>query len=139
MPLLGADGFNARWNQRHLLARQAGIPVLRMEHLLQRYGTETAVLVAAIEERPELREPLSGAEDYLVAEVWYAVAYEDATRLSDLLARRTRITRETWDGGVKAAPEVAGLMAAELGWDPARRTAEIDGFVERAIAGRWQP
>ena len=139
VPLLGADGFNARWNQRHLLARQAGISVLRMEHLLQRYGTEVQVLVTAIQERPELREPLPGAEDYLVAEVWYAVAYEDATRLADVLARRTRITRETWDGGVKAAPAVAALMAAQLGWDPARRASEIEGFVERAIADRWQP
>lgn len=137
--LVGADGFSARWNQRHLLARQAGIPVLRMEHLLQRYGTEVAVLVAAIEERPELREPLPGAADYLVAEVWYAVTYEGATRLRDVLARRTRITRETWDGGVKAAPGVAAVMAAELGWDTGQRTAEVDGFVERAIAGRWLP
>lgn len=137
--LLGADGFRARWNQRHLLARQAGIPVLRMEHLLQRYGTEAAVLVSAIDERPELREPLAGAEDYLAAEVWYAVAYEGATRLSDVLARRTRITRETWDGGVQAAPEVARLMGAQLGWDADRRTTEIDGFVEQAIARRWRP
>lgn len=137
--LLGADGFTARWNQRHLLARRADIPVLRMEHLLQRYGTEVAVLVDAIGNRPELRDPLPGAEDYLAVEVWYAVAYEGATRLGDVLVRRTRIARETWDGGVQAAPEVARLMGVELSWDQARRTAEVEDFIERAIAGRWQP
>jgi glycerol-3-phosphate dehydrogenase len=32
-PLLGADGFLGRWNARHRLAAEAGLPVRRVEHL----------------------------------------------------------------------------------------------------------
>src|SRR5699024_7347591 len=41
VPLVGADGYRARWNQRHLLARESGLPVARIEHLLHRYGDTT--------------------------------------------------------------------------------------------------
>ena len=136
VPLLGADGFIARWNQRHLLARRAGLHVLRMEHLLHRYGSGVDVVIDAIQRRPELAQPLRGADDYLRAEVWFAVAYEDATQLSDVLARRTRIAMEAWDGGAEAAGEVADLMAAELGWDGRETSRQISGYLRDAAADR---
>lgn len=122
VPLLGADGFTARWNQRHLLARRAGLPVLRMEHLLHRYGSHVDTLLDALRRRPELAQPIRGAEDYLGVEVWFAVVHEGATQLADVLRRRTRIAMETGDGGFEASSVVADLMAAELGW-AARETA----------------
>lgn len=136
VPLLGADGFTARWNQRHLLARRAGLHVLRMEHLLRRYGSVVDILIDAIRRRPELGQPLPGAQDYHGVEVWFAVAYEDATRLADVLARRTRIAMETWDGGVEAAGPVAELMAAELGWDGRETARQISAFLAETDATR---
>lgn len=136
LPLLGADGFTARWNQRHLVARRAGLHVLQLEHLLRRYGSATDVLIEAIGSRPELGRPLPGAGDYLAAEVWYAVAHEHAGRLSDVLARRTRVARETWDGGAEAAGAVAQLMATELGWDSRETSAQISGYLREIAADR---
>jgi glycerol-3-phosphate dehydrogenase len=136
VPLLGADGFTARWNQRHLLARRAGVQVVVLEHLLQRYGSGVDVLIAEIQRRPELARPLPGAEDYLAVEVWFAVVHEGATRLRDVLARRTRIAMETWDGGAEAAAGVAELMAAELGWDDTERSRQISHYLRRAAADR---
>ena len=49
---------------------------------------------------PTLGEPLPGAEDYLRVEVVYAATHEGARHLDDVLARRTRISIETWDRGV---------------------------------------
>ena len=103
VPLLGADGFTARWNQRHLLAQRAGVHVGVLEHLLQRYGSGVDVLIDAIRRRAELGRPLPGAEDYLAVEVWFGVVHEGATQLRDVLVRRTRIAMETWDGGAEAA------------------------------------
>jgi glycerol-3-phosphate dehydrogenase len=136
VPLLGADGFTARWNQRHLLARRAGVHVVVMEHLLHRYGSGVDALISAIQRRPELARPLPGAEDYLAVEVWFAVAHEGATQLRDVLARRTRIAMETWDGGAEAAGAVAELMSAELGWDDAERSRQISAYLRRAAADR---
>ena len=136
VPLLGADGFTARWNQRHLLARRAGVQVVVLEHLLRRYGSEIDVLIDAIQRRPELGRPLPGAEDYLGVEVWFAVQHEGATHLRDVLARRTRIAMETWDGGAEAAGAVAQLMAGELGWDDAETSRQISRYLRRAAADR---
>ena len=81
-------------------------------------------------------EPLEGTEDYLAAEVVYAVTHEGARHLDDVLTRRTRISIETFDRGVGVAPEVARLMAAELGWDAGRTADEVDHYLRRVEAER---
>ena len=53
---------------------------------------------------PTSAGPLEGADDYLRAEVVYAVTHEGARHLDDVLTRRTRISIETFDRGVTAAP-----------------------------------
>ncbi len=136
VPLLGADGFETRTNQRVQLARRSGLHVARVDRLLGRYGDLVDDLLAMIEKRPELAEPLDGAEDYLAAEVVYAVTHEGARRLTDVLTRRTRISIETFDRGVRAAPAAAALMHAELGWDEARLAAEVDHYLRRVAAER---
>jgi len=136
VPLLGADGFETRTNQRVQLARRTGLHVARIDHLLGRFGDLVDDLVALMAERPELAEPLEGAEDYLAAEVVYAVTHEGARHLDDLLTRRTRISIETFDRGVHCAPLVARLMGAELGWDEARAAAEVDHYLRRVEAER---
>ncbi|HTW18365.1 MAG TPA: glycerol-3-phosphate dehydrogenase [Nocardioides sp.] len=136
VPLLGAEGFETRANQRVLLSRRSGLHVARIDHLLGRYGGLVDDLLALVREREELAEPLAGAEDYLAAEVVYAVTHEGARHLDDVLTRRTRISIETFDRGVGAAPGVARLMAAELGWDDARTAEEVDHYLRRVEAER---
>ena len=53
-----------------------------------------------------------------------------------MLTRRTRISIETFDRGVAAAPAAAALMAAELGWDEARTADEVDHYLRRVEAER---
>ena len=120
VPLLGAPGFETRTNQRVALARASGLDVARIDHLLGRYGGLVDEVLALMAERPELAEPLIHAEDYLAAEVVYAVTHEGARHLDDVLTRRTRISIETFDRGVLCAPQVAELMAGPLGWDRGR-------------------
>ena len=134
VPLVGAEGFAAAWNRRSLTAAASGLHVARIEHLLGRYGTLTDELLELIAADPSLGEPLEGAEDYLRVEVVYACSHEGARHLDDVLARRTRISIETWDRGVRAAPAAAKLMAGALGWDAAQITKEIDAYRARVDA-----
>ena len=62
-----------------------------------------------------------GAEDYLRAEVVYAVSHEGARHLDDVLTRRTRISIETFDRGVACGPpgRRADGRRARLGRRPA--------------------
>jgi glycerol-3-phosphate dehydrogenase len=136
VPLLGAVGYDAVWNQRHALAKAAGIHVARLEHLLGRYGVLAREVLDLIEERPELKEPLEGTEDYLRAEVVYAATHEGANHLTDVLTRRTRVSIEAWDRGISAAPEAARLMAPVLGWDAEREQHEVEVYLGRVEAER---
>jgi glycerol-3-phosphate dehydrogenase len=136
VPLLGADGYQALWNQRRTLAADAGIHPARVEHLLNRYGSCIHELIAMLRAEPALAEPLPGADDYLAVEARYAVTHEGARHVDDVLARRTRISIESWDRGVAAAPAVAELIAGPLGWDAGQAQREVDHYLARVQAER---
>jgi glycerol-3-phosphate dehydrogenase len=136
VPLLGAVGFEVRTNQRVALSRRSGLDVGHIDHLLGRFGGMVDEVLDLVEQRPELGAPLPGAEDYLCAEVVYAVTHEGARHLDDVLARRTRISIETFDRGTVAVTAAADLMAGELGWDRGRRDDEVDHYLRRVEAER---
>jgi glycerol-3-phosphate dehydrogenase len=134
IPLVGAEGYAAAWNQREQLAVDAGLHVARVEHLLQRYGSLVGELLALLAERPDLAEPLADAPIYLRVEAYYAARAEGALHLDDILTRRTRISIETPDRGVAAAEEVARLVAPVLDWGDDQVAAEVEHYRARVAA-----
>ena len=136
VPLLGADGFRARWNQRHELARDAGVHVAWVEHLLGRQGTLADEVLDLVRADPSLGEEMEGAPGYLRAEVVQAAAAEGARHLDDVLTRRTRVSIETWDRGLAAAEPAAWLMAPVLGWTPEQVRREVEHYRARVAAER---
>ena len=142
IPLVGADGFEARRHQANQLASTSGLEVACIEHLLSRYGTCIDDLLELISTRPELGEPLPGAPRYLRVEAHYAASHEGALHLDDVLTRRTRISIETFDRGLAAAQPVARHMAEVLGWDAEtleRETAHYTARVEAERESQRQP
>ena len=136
IPLTGAEGYRALWNQRRALAVSAGVHVARVEHMLNRYGSNVHDLLAMLRADPTLAEPLPGADDYLRVEALYAVTHEGARHLEDVLARRTRISIEAWDRGAAAADPVARAMAKELDWGEEQTVREIEHYRTRVQAER---
>ncbi|MEV4417376.1 glycerol-3-phosphate dehydrogenase/oxidase [Catellatospora sp. NPDC049609] len=136
VPLAGAEGYRVLWNRRHLLAQESGLHVVRIEHLLNRYGSMIHEVLRLVAEDPSLGEPLPGADDYLAAEAVYAASHEGALHVDDVLARRTRASIETWSRGVQAAPTVARLMGGVLGWSEAEVAEEIEVYLARVEAER---
>ncbi|MFI0940451.1 glycerol-3-phosphate dehydrogenase/oxidase [Streptomyces sp. NPDC021020] len=136
IPLAGAEGYQAQWNARARTAARTGVHVARVEHLLGRYGGLTEELLELIAADPSLAAPLGGADDYLRAEVVYAASAEGARHLDDVLARRTRISIETFDRGTRCAREAAELMAPVLGWDAAQIDKEVAYYEKRVEAER---
>jgi glycerol-3-phosphate dehydrogenase len=134
--LLGAEGYHALWNARARMAARAGLHVARIEHLLNRYGSLTQELLELVAEDPSLGEPLTGADDYLRAEVVYAASHEGARHLDDVLTRRTRISIETFDRGTRCARECAELMATVLLWDQEQVSKEVEHYEKRVEAER---
>lgn len=134
--LVGAEGFPALWNSRYHIADRTGLHVVRVEHLLGRYGSAVEDVLALVDDRPDLGLPLEGADDYLRAEVVFAAASEGARHLDDVLTRRTHISIETWDRGLTAAEPAARLMAGPLGWDEDQIRREAEYYRKRVEAER---
>ena len=128
VPLAGADGYVALWNARHRIAESSGLHVARIEHLLRRFGSLTSEVLALIAADPDLARPVTGADDYLRAEIVYAATHEGGRHLEDVLARRTRIAIETPEGGLAAAAEVAELVAKPLRWTARQTSAELERY-----------
>jgi glycerol-3-phosphate dehydrogenase len=131
VPLAGADGYPALWNNRHRLAADSGLHIERIEHMLRRYGSLITEVLDLIAGRPELGRALAGADDYLGAEVVYACTHEGARHLNDVLSRRTHVSIEAWDRGLSVAAEAAELMAEPLGWEAGQVAREIEYYRKR--------
>jgi glycerol-3-phosphate dehydrogenase len=136
VPLLGAEGYGALKNSTHALARRYGVHEARIEHLLGRYGSLIHEVLELVEADPTLGEPLTGAGDYLRAEIVYAASHEGARHLDDILARRTRISIETFDRGISSVEEAARLVAPVLEWSEAQIEREVEHYRKRVDAER---
>ena len=136
VPLVGAPGYKALVNTREALATRSGLSVDRIDHLLGRYGSAIREVLDLIAEHPELGEPLEHAPRYLKAEAYYGASHEGALHLDDLLARRLRVSIDTWDRGVDVAHEVADIVAPVLGWDGATIEREVEHYRKRVAAER---
>jgi glycerol-3-phosphate dehydrogenase len=106
------------------------------EHLRARHGTDARVVAAMVEAHPTLGEPLVAGLPYLRAEAVYAARYEMARTVDDVLARRTRSLVLDRDASMAAAPDVAGLLARELGWTIGEAAAEVERYRAGARAER---
>ena len=102
-----------------------GLDMTQAERLARLYGTEA----------PELAR-LALQKSLVAAEARHAVMYEGAQRLEDYWARRS--SRAWFDeaAGLSTLPEAAGAMAALLGWDDARKNAEVKNCEEIDRASR---
>ncbi|HEX9993806.1 MAG TPA: glycerol-3-phosphate dehydrogenase/oxidase [Acidimicrobiales bacterium] len=135
--LRGADGYD------DLVASattQPGVDPAVLTHLADRYGGEARTVLAMLAADPDLARPLVPGLPYLRAEARYAVRYEMATTLDDVLSRRTRARILARDATAAAAEDVAALVAPDLGWDEATVAAQVASFrasvdEEREAAG----
>jgi glycerol-3-phosphate dehydrogenase len=134
--LVGAEGFDPVWEERATLA----IP--DAERLLRRYGSRVSEIQNMIDADPALARRLVDDAPYLRAEIAYAATHEGALHLDDVLTRRTRLSIETRDRGLRSAIEAARIVAPILGWDEATSTREIEHYrarVEAELDSQLQP
>jgi len=131
----------------HLAARVAGLPERpsptaelalrgRSEEDLGEpwsvYGSDAPTLSALAGERPEWGALLHPRLPYRTVQVVWAVRHEMARTVEDVLARRTRALLLDARASVEAAPEVARVMAAELGRDAAWQAEQVARYGELA-------
>ena len=100
------------------------------------YGSDRNAIEDLMKENPEMAQKLSPKYDYTVAEVVWAVRQEMARTVEDVLARRVRLLFLDARVAVDVAPQVAKVMAAELGKDQKwidRQVEEFTGVAENFV------
>ena len=78
------------------------------------YGTDAGLLDELAIEEPALLERLDPALPYTLAQAVFAVRFEMARTLEDVLSRRTRALLLDQRAALRAAPRVAERMRQEL-------------------------
>jgi glycerol-3-phosphate dehydrogenase len=116
--LIGADGFSKK-----LLSTSEA-------HLITRYGSEISVIKQLIEADAGLGDPLIVGLPYLRAEAIFAIRFEMANTLDDVLSRRTRARIINRQATLAGARPVAQLMAREIGWNEDETERQIAQFVD---------
>ena len=101
------------------------------------YGADAPRVEALIRFRPDLGEPLHPRLPVLRGEVVWAIREEMAVTVDDILSRRTRSLILDARAAMEAAPDVARILADELGYDEARVQTEVESF--RRLAGSYLP
>lgn len=114
----------------------SGLDPKTADRLLHIYGIFAAKVLNIAEQDPALRKPLGSAPDSLAAEVVYAVRWERAQTLRDVLLRRTMLGLNP-DVGLHEVEPAAEVARAHLGWDAARAAKEVDEY--RQYVERFQP
>jgi len=114
------QGFESAQKTAH--PQIEGIP-----HLARLYGARLPQLLDLAEGRPELLRSMGSTGD-IAAQIVHAVRDEMAVTLKDAVLRRTGIG-QLGPPASGVLDDVSRIMAAEIGWDEARRVAEIDALM----------
>jgi len=102
------------------------LTAIEVTRLVRRYGKNLDVILQkAIDIMPQQIDP---NQSMLVAEIWYAVNFEQCNNLNDYLIRRTgRLYFEREQLG-ELYPLIANEMAKVLQWSNKQKTAELKAF-----------
>jgi len=126
--LAGAIGWRDAKREIEARGQQLGLAPDIIEHLEFNFGSHARSILDLIEKDESLRERLVPDLPYVRAEVVYACRAEMAMTLEDMLARRTRIILEDGARGASIAPQVASLMARELGWSSDQAHSQVEQY-----------
>lgn len=127
IPILGAQRYSD--NMYIKLSQQFGLERVVSEHLSHSYG-DRAFEVAGLAKPTGKSWPVLGIRiadnmPYIEAEIKYACRNEFAATVIDVIGQRTRLAFVNSRDTAKAVPNIAAIMADELGWDEKRKTKEI--------------
>ena len=102
------------------------------EKPLNVYGEDWSGIERIIKENPIFAERLHENLPYTMAEVIWAIRNEMAHTVEDILSRRTRALLLDAKASVEIAPQIAELMASELGYDINWQEQQVQKYNELA-------
>jgi glycerol-3-phosphate dehydrogenase len=98
------------------------------ENHLYIYGSDIPKIIELQKNEPELNQKLHPDHEFTMAEIAWAVRYEMARTVDDVLARRVRLLFLDARAAIESSEKTAQLIAKELGHDEVWITKEISNF-----------
>ncbi len=132
LTLVGGENYSEKTASQFIAASK--LPVDIATHLDNTYGTRADLLMVLINANPSLAERLVANHPFVAAEVVYAVRYEMAQTLPDVLLRRIRLGLVDWQATLTALTSVTVLMATELGWSADEQEKAENNFRDQMQA-----
>jgi glycerol-3-phosphate dehydrogenase len=117
--------------------REFAVPSPVAERVVRNYGSRWREVLEPTREHKSLAELLPGSPTLLAAEVDFAIRHEMALKVEDFLLRRSGLS---WKACTlsEAAPAVAGILAARLGWSAQERQKALETFARNACVAEAQ-
>lgn len=106
----------------------SAVPTADRSNHMYIYGSDQEAINALAEENPIWNEKLVEPLEFKKAEVVWAVRNELARTVEDVLSRRVRLLFLDARAAIDAAPEVARILAEELGKDENWQKKQIESF-----------
>jgi glycerol-3-phosphate dehydrogenase len=127
--LYGGEGFTADyWKE---LCREHGISEGTARHLATKFGTASPAVLGLTKDNAELLQTILPGGRAIRAEVVYAVRYEMAVKIEDVLARRLGMQFYSWDDCIEAAPLVGSLMQREAEWTKTETRDCVASYIQK--------
>ncbi len=135
-PLSGGDLAGAESLRQYLKEVSATGPLAEIERslrerLVRSYGANAPRIVACADGDSSMLRSLAPGVPLTAAEIRYAVHYEGAATVCDVLERRCRLTVFYPEKALAAAEAVARQMGRELGWSDDQVRSEAEALRER--------
>jgi glycerol-3-phosphate dehydrogenase len=126
--------LKAKWKRSRTekLKLHGYMDVVDRDDPLLPYGSDKEIIQKIAKEKSSYAKKIHPKLPYIMAEVIFALRHEMAFRLEDVFCRRTRALFLDSKSTLEAAPEVAKVLAAELGFDEDWIQKELEAFHEVA-------
>ena len=128
-PLAGAEGYGQNFASE--LQREYALPADVARHLSGKFGSRALRMLPWLRENPAWQARVSSGAPAIEAELVYAIRFEMAETIEDLLARRTGVEMYGWREALAAAPVAGELLAREKGWSPAKKADAVSEYTAR--------
>lgn len=109
---------------------------IKYGHRLSVYGTKAQEIIA-LEEKEEYAKKIHKDYPYTYAQVYWALEYEMAQNLEDILARRIRLLFIDAKASEECAKEVGKFVAKHANWNENKLYEEVQNFIN--LARHYQP
>ncbi len=123
------DNFEKKFREPlYIMCRDVGLSHETALYLPTVYGCNTPQVLDLVIKDPSLAKPLSSGHPYVMAQVAYAVKFESAVCLDDILSRRIRLTITDQAAAEECAERAADILAHLFSWTSTERLAAIESF-----------